>query len=364
MNDDGTRLAAINELCDRALLEARRVEDSVGAEVLWAKWLARNGELRRRLGDLDKLLPEERRGVGLVLNSTRASLEQLLKPWRDRKLGETELTSAGNISLPGDWVEIGSRSPITLVEEKLEKLFTSMGFDIVVGPEIETEYFCFDSLNIPKEHPARDLQDTFFIGPGTVLRTHTTSVQARLLADKPESIRAVSLGRVYRNEAVDAQHLAMFHQFEGVWLEEGLTLADLMGLLRAVASGIFGPRRLVRFKPKYYPYTEPSLGVDVSCQLCSGKGSDVPGDCPACHGAGWITVIGAGMVHRNVLLEFGYDSGIRRGLAFGIGTSRLAAQLYGATSIKSLYENDLNVTREYERIAYRLATQDAADAVE
>jgi phenylalanyl-tRNA synthetase alpha chain len=215
-----------------------------------------------------------------------------------------------------------------------------------MGPEIETEYYCFDSLNIPKHHPARDMQDTFYTETGHVLRTHTTSVQARLLQTrslfegKKLPIKVASFGKVYRNETEDASHTAMFHQFELVWVEKGLTLANLLAMITHIVKELYGKRRKVQFVPKFYPYTEPSIGPRIDCVICKSAG------CPSCGGAGWVTVGGAGMIHRNVLLEFGFNPDEVAGFAFGLGSSRLAGQMYNLPHLRAVYENDLRILKK------------------
>lgn len=242
-----------------------------------------------------------------------------------------------DLSMPGTAPLRGARHPLTVVEARCLAVLRQLGFTVVDGPEVETAYYNFDALNIPKHHPARDMQDTFWVSGGLLLRSHTTTVQARVLQSKPPlPIRVASMGRVYRNEAVDATHLAMFHQFEGIWIDRGLTFAHLKGVLAFVAKSLYGDHR-VRFKPKFYPYTEPSVGVDLACTVCDTAG------CDACHGAGWVTILGAGMVHPNVFREFGYDPAEVSGIAFGLGTARMAAQAAGVHKIRSLYETDLRV---------------------
>ena len=252
-----------------------------------------------------------------------------------------------DLTMPGTAPRRGARHPLTVVEARCMAVLRQLGFTVVDGPEVDTAYYNFDALNIPKHHPARDMQDTFWVaGSGDphgdrdvrlLLRSHTTTVQARVLESKPPlPIRVASMGRVYRNEAVDATHLAMFHQFEGIWIDRGLTFAHLKGVLSFVAKSLYGDHR-VRFKPKFYPYTEPSVGVDLACTVCETAG------CDACHGAGWVTILGAGMVHPNVFREFGYDPAEVSGIAFGFGTGRMAAQWAGVHKIRSLYETDLRV---------------------
>ena len=248
-----------------------------------------------------------------------------------------------DLSMPGLAVPRGKRHPLTEVENRCMDVMRLLGFELVDGPEVEHPYYNFDALNIPKHHPARDMQDTFWVDGRYLLRSHTTTVQARVLESTPElPVRVCSLGRVYRNEAVDATHLAMFHQFEGIWVDEGLTFGDLKGVLAFIAKELFGDRP-VRFKPKFYPYTEPSVGVDIQCGACNGT-REVDGQpCEACHAAGWVTILGSGMIHPKMLIEFGYDPDEVSGIAFGLGTTRMAAQWTGVGKVKSLYEQDQRV---------------------
>jgi phenylalanyl-tRNA synthetase alpha chain len=263
-----------------------------------------------------------------LADAEQAALEaQLDAEWQD-------------LTLPGVAPERGMRHPVTAAEDRLLSAMRRLGFTQVEGPEVEHPYYNFDALNIPEHHPARDMQDTFWVDGGYVLRSHTTTVQARVLEQNPKlPIKIVTAGRAYRNEAVDATHLAMFHQFECIWVDKGLTFAHLKGTLELLAHEIYGTERRLRFKPKFYPYTEPSLGVDIACSVCDGDG------CAACHGAGWVTLLGAGMVHPKVFREFGYDPDEVTGIAFGIGTTRVAAQAVGLVRVRSLYEMDLRVHR-------------------
>jgi phenylalanyl-tRNA synthetase alpha chain len=257
-----------------------------------------------------------------------------------------------DLSAPGVVVQRGARHPVSVVEADCLALLRRLGFVLVDGPEVEGPFYNFDALNIPEHHPARDMQDTFWVDGGLLLRSHTTTVQARVLEDAARRrdagedvlpLRVASAGRVYRNEAVDATHLAMFHQLEGIWIDRGLTFAHLKGVLAFVARSLFGADRKVRFKPKFYPYTEPSVGVDVSCGSCGGVG------CEACHGAGWVTILGAGMVHPKVFETFGFDPAEVTGIAFGLGTTRMAAQRAGVVKVRSLYEPDLRVLTRLAR---------------
>ena len=276
----------------------------------------------------------------LIQTEGRAALEQAHSAALNARLEAEWL----DLSLPGQGPEHGARHPLTEVERTCLDLLRRLGFELVEGPEIESPFYNFDALNIPEHHPARDMQDTFWVNGGLLLRSHTTTVQARVLERRPElPIKVASAGRVYRNEAVDATHLAMFHQLEGLWVDKGLTFADLKGLLSFIARDLYGADRKIRFKPKFYPYTEPSIGMDLSCTQCGGNG------CEACHNVGWVTVLGAGMVHPKVFLQFGFDPDEVSGIAFGLGTTRMAAQSTGVTRVKSLYEQDLRIHRTLHR---------------
>lgn len=299
------------------------------------------------LKSLREVPPEERKAVAAAINQVQQRIESELT-----EAGEAVLAKArarqlevewADLSLPGVAPRRGARHPLTEVERHAVSVLRQLGFDVVQGPEVEHPYYNFDALNIPEHHPARDMQDTFWVDGGWLLRSHTTTVQARVLEQRPTPpVRVASLGRVYRNEAVDATHTAMFHQLEGIWVEEGLTFAHLKGTLEVIAKALYGDRP-IRFKPKFYPYTEPSVGVDLQCARCAGDG------CEACHGAGWVTILGAGMVHPKVFLEFGYDPDRVTGIAFGFGTSRMAAQRAGVVKSRTLYEQDVRVHRTVHR---------------
>lgn len=304
--------------------------------------------LKGALKGLGALPAADRPQAARDLNAAREQMEQELAARRtelEQRAVEQQLAAEWHdLTLPGVAPERGMRHPVTETEDRLLALMRRLGFTWVDGPEVEHPYYNFDALNIPEHHPARDLQDTFWVDGQLLLRSHTTTVQARVLQQRPElPIRVVSAGRVYRNEAVDATHLAMFHQFEGIWVDRGLSFAHLKGTLALLARELYGESRKIRFKPKFYPYTEPSIGVDLSCGVCEGAG------CAACHGAGWVTILGAGMIHPKVFREFGYDPTEVSGIAFGIGTTRLAAQRIGMTRVRSLYELDLSVHHAIHR---------------
>lgn len=312
-------------------------------EELKREWLSKDGKIKTLFKQLRELSAEKKAEVAAGVNELRDLLERFVADKETEFSNKTLLEKMRgeflDPSLPANFTGLGRVHPVTRVERRITEILRPFGFVNVLGPEIETEYFCFDSLNIPPHHPARDMQDTFYTETGHVLRTHTTSVQTRSLQKGGLPLKIASFGKVYRNETEDASHQAMFHQFELVWIEEGLTLANLMGIMSHILKSLYGKRRKVKFVPKFYPYTEPSIGPQINCTLCNGKG------CPACGHAGWVTVGGSGMVHRNVLKEFNYDPDKVSGFAFGLGTSRLAGQMYDVPKLKQLYDNDLRILK-------------------
>lgn len=323
----------------------KEVASRADLEILRRDWLGKEGILKTLFSQLREVEAGDKPKLAAALNSLKSQLEEFLRS-KGEEFAEQERRAEIeseflDLSLPGRTPGYGRVHPITTVERRIAEMLKPFGFRNVPGPEIETEYYCFDSLNIPPHHPARDMQDTFYTDTGHLLRTHTTSVQARVLEQGGLPVKVASFGRCYRNESEDASHQAMFHQFELVWLEEGLTLSHLMALITHILKGLYGKRRRVKFVPKFYPYTEPSIGPQIDCALCKGQG------CSYCGGSGWVTVAGAGMVHRNVLSEFKYDPQKVTGFAFGLGTGRLAAQLIGSSDGRALYDNDLRIYRNF-----------------
>ena len=314
---------------------------------LKVSWLGKEGVIKELFKQLRDIPADEKPTVAAALNQfkekTEALFEHKEKSFEEKTLLEKLKNEFLDPTLPSKSTHLGRIHPITSVERLIADILAPFGFKNVLGPEVETDYFCFDSLNIPPHHPARDLQDTFYTDTGEVLRTHTTSVQARTLKEGGLPIKVASFGKVYRNETEDASHQAMFHQFELVWIEPGLTLSNLLALISHILKSVYGKKRKVGFVPKFYPYTEPSIGAQIQCSLCHGQG------CPACGGSGWVTIGGAGMVHRNVLTEFGYNPDEVSGFAFGLGTSRLAGQLYDIPKLKTLYDNDLRILSKVAR---------------
>lgn len=308
--------------------------------------LAKKSPIRAAMSGLRDVPAEQRPQVAAALNDAVARMEADLAA-AQAALGKRELDARlaaewQDLSLPGRPVPRGARHPVSQIERKLMGVLRTLGFEAVEGPEVEHPYYNFDALNIPEHHPARDMQDTFWVTGGYLLRSHTTTVQARILEARSNlPIRIASFGRAYRNEAVDATHVAMFHQFEGLWIDRNLTVPNLKALLTYLSRALYGDRP-IRFKPKFYPYTEPSFGVDLQCGTCRGAGLVDGEPCDACHAAGWVTILGAGMVHPAVFREFGFDPNEVSGIAFGLGTTRMASQLTGVRP-RGLYEQDLRV---------------------
>ena len=311
------------------------------------EYTGKRSPIKGALKNLRNIPPENRKEVATSLNQLQQRITDLLTQ-AEQALKQKELQARldaewMDMTMPGVFNQRGARHPLTEVERCCMDVLRQLGFELVDGPEVEDAFHNFDALNIPEHHPARDMQDTFWVTGNLLLRSHTTTVQARVLGERTElPIRVASMGRVYRNEAVDATHLAMFHQFEGIWIDEGLTFAHLKGTLEFIARALYGTQP-IRFKPKFYPYTEPSVGVDLQCSSCASEG------CSACHGAGWVTILGAGMVHSKVFETFGFDPERVTGIAFGLGTTRMAAQRVNAPAVKPLYDQDFALLRAIHR---------------
>jgi phenylalanyl-tRNA synthetase alpha chain len=332
----------------RAELAAAKTPEAL--QDLRTRHLGKKSYVKTALKSLGSMSAEERPRFAKEINDAQQAIEQeldaaaaLIAESAVAKQIESEWQ---DLTMPGIAQQRGATHPLTQVQKTCMDVMRRLGFTLAEGPEVETPYYNFDALNIPENHPARDMQDTFWLPNNLLLRSHTTTVQARVLESRPPlPIKVVSPGRTYRNEAVDATHLAMFHQFEGIWIEEGLTFGDLKGTLLEIARSVYGRDHAFRFKPKYYPYTEPSVGMDIQCAVCFAKDEN----CRACGGGGWVTILGAGMVHPKVFLEFGYDPAKLSGIAFGLGISRIAAQAAGIRAIKPLYEQDLRVHQSIHR---------------
>jgi phenylalanyl-tRNA synthetase alpha chain len=313
-------------------------------ESLRVKYLGRSGALTQILKSLGTLPAEERPLVGAAANEAKRELESLL----DARLAEAleaerrrqRERARPDLTLPGRRPARGSLHPLTRVRDEIVRVFMGLGFSVAEGPQIETDFYNFEALNIPRDHPARDMQDTFYLSQDTLLRTHTSPVQIRTMRAQAPPVRIIVPGVVYRRDA-DITHSPMFHQVEGLAVDVNVTMADLKGTLELFARELFGARSKIRFRPSFFPFTEPSAEVDVVCFLCGGDG------CRVCKQSGWLEILGSGMVHPNVLRNVGYDPEAVTGWAFGMGIERIAMLKYGVDDIRLFFENDLRFLEQF-----------------
>ncbi len=329
-----------------AALEQLAAAGDLGAlEELRIRYLGKKGELTAILKQMGGLSAQERPVMGQLANQVRADIEEALESRtaalkaaaaKERLKAETL-----DVTLPGRQREAGYRHPLSQVLEEIKEIFLGMGFDVVDGPEVETDYYNFEALNIPKNHPARDTQDTFYISDNVVLRTQTSPVQIRTMEQRKPPIRIIAPGRVYRSDEVDATHSPVFHQIEGLVVDKGITMTDLKGCLATVCRRLYGEDTVVRFRPHHFPFTEPSAELDMQCFACKGQG------CRLCKGEGWIELLGCGMVHPKVLATCGIDPEEYSGFAFGMGLERMVMRRYGVDDLRLFYENDLRFLRQF-----------------
>ena len=338
----------INKIKENSIQEINNANDLRQLNDLRVKYLGKKGELTAVLRGMGALSAEERPIIGSLVNTVRDELEKLIEE-KEKYLKEVELneklkSEVIDVTLPSKKIIRGSKHPINRVIEELEDLFVSMGYDVVSGPELETDEYCFERLNLPKGHPARDMQDSFYITNEYLLRTQTSAVQARTMMANEEKtpIRIICPGKTYRRDD-DATHSHQFGQIEGLVIDKNISLADLKGTLEIFVKKMLGENLKLRFRPSYFPFTEPSYEVDVSCFKCGGKG------CNLCKQTGWIEILGAGIVHPNVLKMNGYDPEKYSGFAFGTGLDRLAMFKYGITDIRLLYTNDVRFLKQFDR---------------
>ncbi len=319
--------------------------DGADPEQIRIQYLGKKGELTSVLRGMGALSPEERPIVGQIANEVRAEIETALKAKAEiLKNAELEKKLASekiDVTMPSAILTPGKLHPLTQVQRTIEDIFIGMGFSIAEGPEVEYDYYNFQALNIPENHPARDTQDTFYITENILLRSQTSPVQVRTMEKQKPPIRIISPGRVYRSDAVDATHSPLFHQIEGLVVDKGITMGDLKGMLETFAKTLFGNDTRLRFRPHHFPFTEPSAEVDVSCFVCGGKG------CRVCKNEGWIEILGSGMVHPYVLSNCGIDPEEYSGFAFGMGVERIAMKYYGIDDMRLLYENDTRFLEQF-----------------
>ena len=335
----------LRKIQEEAAASLEAVSDKAGLDALRLKLLGKKGDLTMLLRSMGQLPADMRPKAGQMINEVREKLTAQLDAL-DSKIKKLEqekklAREAIDVTEPRKHTPLGSMHPVSLVQDQLIDVFTGMGFDVVEGPEVEYDHYNFELLNLPKNHPARDAQDTFYIEDNIVLRTHTSPVQARTMLTRKPPIRIVCPGRVYRADEVDATHSPVFHQMEGLVIDEDVTMADLKGTLDAFAKALYGDDVTTRFRPSFFPFTEPSAEVDLTCVNCHGKG------CRVCKGTGWIEVLGAGMVDPKVLDMCGIDSKKYRGFAFGVGLERIVMLRYGITDMRALYEGDVRFLSQF-----------------
>lgn len=307
--------------------------------------LGKKGELTLVLREMGKLSAEERPLIGSLANQARNEIENLLEEialqLKQKEKEDKLKREVIDITVPGKKFTLGKYHPITQTTKRIEEIFLGLGYEIAEGPEIETVYHNFDALNAPEEHPSRDEQDTFYINDKVCLRTQTSPVQIRVMCSQKPPIKIICPGRVYRSDDVDATHSPVFHQVEGLVVDKGVTMGDLVGTLKLVAKSLFGENTEIRLRPHHFPFTEPSAEVDVTCWTCGGKG------CKVCKGEGWVEILGAGMVHPNVLRNCNLDPDIYSGFAFGMGIDRIAMSQSGINDMRLLFENDLRFLKQF-----------------
>nr|WP_156647149.1 phenylalanine--tRNA ligase subunit alpha [Lentibacillus sp. JNUCC-1] len=334
---------------EEALEAIKSVEDQKTLQEVKVGFLGKKGSLTAVLRGMGKLSPEERPVVGELANQVRAAITEALEEksaqLEQEALNQKLEAETIDVTLPGRPVEMGGKHLLTRIIEDIEDLFIGMGFEVREGPEVETDYFNFEALNLPKNHPARDMQDTFYITNELLLRTHTSPVQARTMreykGEKP--VKMICPGKVYRRDTDDATHSHQFTQIEGLYVDRNVRMSDLKGVLDTFAKSMFGEDRQIRLRPSFFPFTEPSVEMDISCKMCGGEG------CSVCKQSGWIEILGAGMVHPKVLEMAGYDPAIYSGFAFGMGPDRIAMLKYGISDIRHFYTNDKRFLTQYHQ---------------
>ncbi len=335
----------LNEIKKKAKERLDGISELSALESLRVELLGKKGELTAVLKGMGKLSAEERPVIGQLANEVRGFIESTLEAKKaefEAALEQAKLERETiDVTMPGTKAELGKKHPLTTVLDDLKDIFIGMGFSVAEGPEVELDYYNFEALNIPKDHPARDTQDTFYINENVVLRSQTSPVQIRTMEKQKPPIRIIAPGRVYRSDAVDATHSPVFHQVEGLVIDKGITMADLKGTLEVFVKKLYGEETRLRFRPHHFQFTEPSAEVDISCFNCGGKG------CRVCKGEGWIEILGCGMVHPKVLTNCGIDPDEYSGFAFGIGLERVAMFRYDIDDMRLVYENDVRFLKQF-----------------
>ena len=337
--------AALEAIRAAAHQQLSQAGDLKELDELRVKFLGKKGELTAILKRMGSLSAEERPVIGQLANQIRESVEAELssrtQALKSALQAEKLKAETIDVTMPGTAPIPGHRHPISTVLDEVKEIFLGMGFDVVEGPEVETDYYNFEALNLPKDHPARDTQDTFYITDNILLRTQTSSMQIRTMEQRKPPLRIIAPGRVYRSDPVDATHSPIFHQIEGLVVDKGITMADLKGCLETIVKRLYGEEAVVRFRPHHFPFTEPSAEVDLQCFGCHGEG------CRLCKGQGWIELLGCGVVHPKVLENSSIDPEVYSGFAFGIGLERLVMGRYGIDDMRLFYENDLRFLAQF-----------------
>ncbi len=332
---------SIEEIEAEALQELAAAAGKDEIQELSVTYLGRKGKLTRFLRNISNLPPDKRPDAGKSANILKKRLEEAFKTaFEKMDLAEAHRIEAIDVSLPGRPVPLGTLHPITQIIREICAIFQKLGFDIAEGPEVESDYYNFEALNIPKNHPARDMQDTFYVSENIVLRTHTSPLQVRMMEKQKPPVRIVAPGKVYRCDS-DITHTPMFHQVEGLLVDQDISFGDLKGVLTAFVQQIFDEQTSLRFRPSFFPFTEPSAEVDILCVMCRGKG------CRVCSQTGWLEVLGSGMVHPAVFENVGYDISRYTGFAFGMGVERITMLKYGIDDIRKFFENDYRFLKQF-----------------
>ena len=335
----------LDKLVNEAQQAITAADDLTKLDQVRVQYLGKKGALTKQMQTLGKLAPEERREAGMVINTAKSTVEENIEQRRDvLKAAELDARLAAeaiDVTMPGRGQQSGGLHPVTRTMQRIEALFTQLGFETAEGPEIEDDYHNFEALNIPESHPARAMHDTFYFDEHTVLRTHTSPVQIRVMSERKPPLRIIAPGRVYRCDS-DITHTPMFHQVEGLLIDKKVSFADLKGVLDEFLRNFFEKDLEVRFRPSYFPFTEPSAEADIQCVMCGGEG------CRVCSHTGWLEILGCGMVHPNVLAHVNIDSEEYTGFAFGIGVERLAMLRYGVNDLRLFFDNDLRFLKQFK----------------
>lgn len=332
----------ITEIKESFYTDIKSVSSLKDVEEIRLKYFSRNGLVSQLFEDLKDVVKEEKPILGKKLNLLRNEVSSYFEEVKER-ISSTQSNKENEIdlTLPGKNYIVGSKHILTQTLDEIKSIFKGLGFSVANGPELESDYYNFESLNFPADHPARDMQDTFFVSKDFLLRTHTTPVQIRLMEKQAPPVRAIMPGRVYRNEAVSARSYCMFHQVDGIYVDTDVTFAELKGTLVSFAKQFYGSDLKYRFRPSFFPFTEPSAEMDITCYLCHGKG------CKICKNSGWLEILGCGMVDPNVFKFVNYDSEKYTGYAFGMGIERIALLKYGITDIRIFFDNDLRFLKQF-----------------